>query len=1376
MAHQLAPSVNCSLDDIDLSALKDPAGIFELIEVVGNGTYGQVYKGRHTKTGQLAAIKVMDVTQDEEEEIKLEINVLKKYSNHRNIATYYGAFIKKSPPGKDDQLWLVMEYCGAGSVTDLVKSTKGQSLKEEWISYICREILRGLGYLHSNKVIHRDIKGQNVLLTDNAEVKLVDFGVSAQLDRTIGRRNTFIGTPYWMAPEVIACDENPDATYDNRSDLWSLGITALEMAESQPPLCDLHPMRALFLIPRNPPPRLKAKKWTKKFHGFIETVLVKDYHQRPYTEQLLKHPFIRDQPTERQVRIQLKDHIDRCKKRKQDNSVREDYKYSGSEGEEEENAVAGEPSSIVHNAAAHQGGDTLRRNFQQIQECRAPADAPQPQPPPKRNSKREDREEIPEPGPPARPSIPQRLIVVPDPQMQQPNRYRPLPPTPKSSGSSNSSGSNNGTPPASGPQPPQRGSHHMFKPMDLDKLAAQLNELGVVSGNEPPNRPPRAPANGQGPPVERNPPEPTFEDSDSDSEAEESGGRVRNDGTLLASDPPKPLPGLSAVSEDAGAGGGGGAGGAPTRPLPPTPDDDDHGDRTLVMKRREGSENDKRQSDVDEAVLLRDWDFARFFPSRSSGVMEEKSNVQKEAERKQAQIQSQSRIEMEDAWAKYKAIATPPSRHKQLFQKPNERSTQEKLSDLLKYKKEQDTEISSPNRFFRGFRRENSDFFPLPSTRHSAIYFPKHDNQSASKQLRSSGFFNNSRKQNMKSPATGEPILTDFIKMNDSLKKQVQDEKKSDKKTNDQKTGNNPIDALKNVAALIRQDSESNGPSRQSSVNSDSPATSICFSSSASFEKAGTPDLTASTLENKAATESITDTNGVVKPRREKTESDIVYRRNSLYNRHSELMSSGQEAVLAQDQGRQSEGSGGARTSSVLPDLLSQAGQPATPPRHDKSTSEEYRQAIAGGTPLAPHHHHHHHPPPSSSVQSTPSKSFLAGSPHSLQQSPSNSSVGSQQFLPLQQKQRSFLTFGFGAGSTGTGGSGGNASRRESHVNVNVTPTGHDLSSDTPEIRKYKKRFNSEILCAALWGVNLLIGTENGLMLLDRSGQGKVYQLISRRRFQQMEVLEGQNILVTVSGKKNRVRVYYLSWLKSKILRTDGLSDQVERRNGWINVGELQGAVHFRIVKYERIKFLVIALKDSIEIYAWAPKPYHKFMAFKNFGDLQHRPLLVDLTIEEGTRLKVIYGSADGFHAVDLDTATVYDIYIPKHTQGAITPHCIVPLPNSNGVQLLLCYDNEGVYVNTNGRVSKNIVLQWGEMPTSVAYIGTGQIMGWGNKAIEIRSVESGHLDGVFMHKKAQRLKFLCERNDKVFFSSAKGGSSCQIYFMTLNKPGMANW
>jgi serine/threonine protein kinase len=139
----------------------------------------------------------MDVTEDEEEDIRLEINMLKKYSYHPNIATYYGAFVKKGMPGHEDQLWLVMEYCGAGSVTDLVRSMKTRSLREDCLAFVNREILKGLSHLHRNKVIHRDIKGQNVLLTENAEVKLVDFGVSAQLDRTVGKRNTFIGTPYW---------------------------------------------------------------------------------------------------------------------------------------------------------------------------------------------------------------------------------------------------------------------------------------------------------------------------------------------------------------------------------------------------------------------------------------------------------------------------------------------------------------------------------------------------------------------------------------------------------------------------------------------------------------------------------------------------------------------------------------------------------------------------------------------------------------------------------------------------------------------------------------------------------------------------------------------------------------------------------------------------------------------------------------------------------------------------------------------------------------------------------------------------------------------------------------------------------------------------
>ncbi|XP_039149679.1 mitogen-activated protein kinase kinase kinase kinase 4 isoform X7 [Drosophila simulans] len=1413
MAHQqqqqLAPSVNCSLDDIDLTALKDPAGIFELIEVVGNGTYGQVYKGRHTKTGQLAAIKVMDVTEDEEEEIKLEINVLKKYSNHRNIATYYGAFIKKSPPGKDDQLWLVMEYCGAGSVTDLVKSTKGQSLKEEWIAYICREILRGLSYLHSNKVIHRDIKGQNVLLTDNAEVKLVDFGVSAQLDRTIGRRNTFIGTPYWMAPEVIACDENPDATYDNRSDLWSLGITALEMAESQPPLCDLHPMRALFLIPRNSPPRLKSKKWSKKFHGFIDTVLVKDYHQRPYTENLLKHGFIKDQPTDRQVRIQLKDHIDRCKKRKQEKE-REDYRYSGSDNDDDEPQLAGEHSSIVQAP----GGDTLRRNFQQIQEGRLAAEQQQQhhlmaqaqaqaaaahaaaqaqaqlqqqqqqaaaaaaaaahaaqqaqqaaqqqaqaqQPQANRQPKPPSRQQVEEPGPPARP--PQRLIVVPDP----PHANRPLPPTPKC-----------GEPAGQTPQQQQRNSQNNFKPSlpprrpedHLDVLAAQLSELGVVFSQQPqpqtaaggqgsqqqaqPEAPPRnnrqssglsssgGSASGGGgsskpaaalPPQSNNhlgqpvnPLDP-LDSSDSDSEPDEPNDRARNDGTLLASDPPKPLPefsyrpGLGPVSEDANTTTplSHGSGGPPNRPLPPTPDDDDQaGDRTLIMKRKLEQNINRLQKSAstsqanvtpsrrgDESNLLRDWDFDRFFPKnangpRGSGRGSPTTTASLSRSSQLSTLKADTKLQrasVAEAITRpvprgYQPLKAEPSASQSIAKEQGSASGSGSGSGSASGSgssgstnspahKRQDSDSRLPTNFERGFRRENSDFFPL-AKRYSAVF----------------------------SGATAAGSTA----------------------------GSPSAQALQRSSAVYQRNSiYSSSISSKSKENAapGAPGAAAAGTATASAKPGPAAATTTATATKGAApktSKSLANFN-FLRPRREKTESVIVLQNAAVRAQRQQQLQQQQQQQqqqLQQQQQQQNRGGGGGgggggssgvgadgtglgtpgtRTSSVLPDLLSQAS-PATPPRHDKSSSEE--------------------------------------------------------------KQRSFLTFGFGAGGSGP-------SRRESHVNVNVTPTSHEAANDTPEIRKYKKRFNSEILCAALWGVNLLIGTENGLMLLDRSGQGKVYQLISRRRFQQMEVLEGQNILVTISGKKNRVRVYYLSWLKSKILRTDGLSDQVERRNGWINVGDLQGAVHFKIVKYERIKFLVIALKDSIEIYAWAPKPYHKFMAFKNFGELEHRPLLVDLTIEDQSRLKVIYGSAEGFHAVDLDSAEVYDIYLPKHTQGAIIPHCIVALPNSNGMQLLLCYDNEGVYVNTVGRVSKNIVLQWGEMPTSVAYIGTGQIMGWGNKAIEIRSVESGHLDGVFMHKKAQRLKFLCERNDKVFFSSAKGASSCQIYFMTLNKPGMANW
>uniref|UniRef100_A0A7N6B298 non-specific serine/threonine protein kinase n=1 Tax=Anabas testudineus TaxID=64144 RepID=A0A7N6B298_ANATE len=1007
-----------SLVDIDLASLRDPAGIFELVEVVGNGTYGQVYKGRHVKTGQLAAIKVMDVTEDEEEEIKLEINMLKKYSHHRNIATYYGAFIKKSPPGHDDQLWLVMEFCGAGSITDLVKNTKGNQLKEDWIAYISREILRGLAHLHAHHVIHRDIKGQNVLLTENAEVKLVDFGVSAQLDRTVGRRNTFIGTPYWMAPEVIACDENPDATYDYRSDLWSCGITAIEMAEGAPPLCDMHPMRALFLIPRNPPPRLKSKKWTKKFFSFIESCLVKNYTQRPPTEQLLKHPFIRDQPNERQVRIQLKDHIDRTKKKRGEKDETE-YEYSGSEEEEEDPPEQeGEPSSIVNVP----GESTLRRDFIRLQQ--------------------ENKE---------RSEALRRQQLLQEQQLREQEEYK-------------------------------------------RQLLAERQKR-IEQQKEQRRR------------------------------LEEQQRRERE------------------------------------------------------MRRQQEREQRRREQEEKRRI-------------------EEMDRRRKEEEERRRQLEEEQR-------------------HLEMLQ---EQLLREQAM-LLEFKWRELEEQRKAERLHQRLQQEQAYLLSL-----------KHDSK------QQPGDRTKPPSDHSKPPQTStlppdRAITTPQAQVLDSV---VSVAKGSHESSRASQTI--PSDNTKSQAAVLeRADSDETCPSPQPE------SCNILHCSFLKLNDCSSQDLTALAKELRAVDD--------VRPP----------------HKVIEYSSSSEESGTTDEEDDE--------------EVDQEAGEEST------SGTEDSRDGRLAD--------------------------------------------------PLRS----------------------DPSRKGSVVNVNPF---------IPEINMLAKKHLSRVA----W-VNLLVGTESGLMLLDRSGQGKVYPLINRRRIQQMDVLEGLNVLVTISGKKNKLRVYYLSWLRNKILHND---PEVEKKQGWVNVGDLEGCVHYKVVKYERIKFLVLALKNAVEVYAWAPKPYHKFMAFKSFGDLVHKPLLVDLTVEEGQRLKVIYGSCSGFHAVDVDSGAVYDIYLPTHIQTSIQCHAIIILPNTDGIELLVCYEDEGVYVNTYGRITKDVVLQWGEMPTSVAYIRSNQIMGWGEKAIEIRSVETGHLDGVFMHKRAQRLKFLCERNDKVFFASVRPGGASQVYFMTLGRTSLMSW
>lgn len=846
------------LDDVDLSALKDPAGVFELVEQIGSGTYGQVYKGRHVRTAQLAAIKCMPVTEEEEEELKLEVNMLKKHSHHQNIATYFGAFIKKTARGHDDQLWLVMEYCGAGSVTDLLKSSPRRSLREDWIAYICREVLQGLAHLHKAKVIHRDIKGQNVLLTSDANVKLVDFGVSAQLDKTIGKRNTFIGTPYWMAPEVIACDADPNKTYDFRSDIWSTGITGIEMAEGSPPLCELHPMRALFVIPRQNPPKLKNRsRWSSQFQNFINQSLMKNYHQRPTAETLLKHQFVRDLANERQIKNSLKEHIDKTTRK---NAPADEVEYQFSGGEEEEDEDESNTGTGVRNQPVPSEG-TLRQNFLKLQQT------------------------------------------------------------------------NN------------------------QQAAAAVNKLNKEKDDQ-------------------------------------------NRQKLI------------------------------------------HQQKAAEAERRKRLEDEQRRRAADH---------------------------QKREEEQRRQL------------------SPPQNGHQNGSNQP----------------------VAAPRQLIRDPNHQNNSRTP-----------PRH--------------------------------------LNDS-------------------DGENTI--------------------QRPSHNSNQP--------------------------------------------------------QMLHSRQGSGQSRRPEQIHSQ-----------------LPDVVS-----------NPHPSPAYRQ-----------------PPPGVNVQ------------------PRNGAGGDQM----------------------------------------------------PEIRKYKKRFNSEINCASLWGVNLLIGTNNGLLLLDRSGQGQVYPLIQNRKFQQIDVLENLNLVLSISGKKNKLRCYYLSWLKNKFLSNSRSADSAGEKTGFTPVGDVEGCTCYKLVKFERIKFLVVALRNAVEIFAWAPKPYNRFMLYKSFQNLANRPLVVDLTVEDGTKLKIIYGSERGFHAIDIESGSPYDLFIPTHQTPPIIPHAIVVLPESEGMELLLCYNDEGVYVNTYSEVTKDVMMQWGELPASVAYIRSGQVMGWGEKAIEIRSVSQGLLDGVFMHKRANKLKFLCERNDKVFFASVQSPSNSQVYFMSL--------
>ncbi|XP_043359620.1 misshapen-like kinase 1 isoform X9 [Dermochelys coriacea] len=1113
----------------------------------------------------------MDVTEDEEEEIKQEINMLKKYSHHRNIATYYGAFIKKSPPGNDDQLWLVMEFCGAGSVTDLVKNTKGNALKEDCIAYICREILRGLAHLHAHKVIHRDIKGQNVLLTENAEVKLVDFGVSAQLDRTVGRRNTFIGTPYWMAPEVIACDENPDATYDYRSDIWSLGITAIEMAEGAPPLCDMHPMRALFLIPRNPPPKLKSKKWSKKFIDFIDTCLIKAYMSRPPTEQLLKFPFIRDQPTERQVRIQLKDHIDRSRKKRGEKDETE-YEYSGSEEEDDSHGEEGEASSIMNVP----GESTLRREFLRLQQenkshSEAALKHQQQLAAQHRDSEAHIKQLLHERQRRIEEQKEERRRV--EEQQRRERAQRKLQEKEQQRRLEDMQVLRREEERRQAEREQEYKRKQLEEQRQSERLQRQLQQehaylKSLQQQQQLQKQQQGAPASDKKPLYHYNRSAHAADKPTWAREVEERSRLNKQNSPVVqaklggtASDPA-----LQTRSEPVSLGSG------PTAQTPP-------------MQRPVEPQEGQHKSHLAHRVPLKP--YAAPVPRSQSLQEQPTKNVAAfpvQGPAAPAPARAAMARQNSDPTSETPGPTAPraPWGHTEPEAPPKVPQRTSSIATTLNA-----SGAGGSARQGHAVRASN------PDLRRSEPGWERADSllQGGSANLPQAGSLERNR-IGAASKRESSPILPLVSKP------KVEDHRsRPGRPANFVLLKERPEEPLKPPKKAMDYSSSSDEP--ESSEEEDDEA------EGEPQDGGGEPAATRPSGDG--------DTDSV--------STMVVHEVEEPSGSGSESGSYGGDGTMLVQRTPEEERSllhADSNGYTNLPDVVQPSHSPTEPkgqggsPAKDSASDYQSRGLVKA-------------PGKSSFTMFVDLGIYqTTGSGDTI---PITALVGAD---PRQLEQLQLEV------------------RKGSVVNVN--PTNTRPHSDTPEIRKYKKRFNSEILCAALWGVNLLVGTENGLLLLDRSGQGKVYGLISRRRFQQMAVLEGLNLLTTISGKRNKLRVYYLSWLRNKILHND---PEVEKKQGWTTVGDMEGCVHYRVVKYERIKFLVIALKNSVEVYAWAPKPYHKFMAFKSFADLPHRPLLVELTVEEGQRLKVIYGSCAGFHAIDVDSGNNYDIYIPVHVRGA---------------------------------------------------------------------------------------------------------------------------
>uniref|UniRef100_A0A2R9BQV7 Nik-related protein kinase n=1 Tax=Pan paniscus TaxID=9597 RepID=A0A2R9BQV7_PANPA len=1559
----------------DLGHLPDPTGIFSLDKTIGLGTYGRIYLGLHEKTGAFTAVKVMNARKtplpeigrrvrvnkyqksvgwrysDEEEDLRTELNLLRKYSFHKNIVSFYGAFFKLSPPGQRHQLWMVMELCAAGSVTDVVRMTRNQSLKEDWIAYICREILQGLAHLHAHRVIHRDIKGQNVLLTHNAEVKLVDFGVSAQVSRTNGRRNSFIGTPYWMAPEVIDCDEDPRRSYDYRSDVWSVGITAIEMAEGAPPLCNLQPLEALFVILRESAPTVKSSGWSRKFHNFMEKCTIKNFLFRPTSANMLQHPFVRDIKNERHVVESLTRHLTGIIKKRQkkgipliferEEAIKEQYTMRRFRGPSCTHELLRLPTSsrcrplrVLHGEPSQPRWlpDREEPQVQALQQLQGAArvfmplqaldSAPKPlkgQAQAPQRLQGAARVFMPlQAQVKAKASKPLQMQIKAPPRLRRAARVlMPLQAQVRAPRLLQVQ---------SQVSKKQQAQTQTSEPQDLDQVPEEFQGQDQVpeqqrQGQAPEqqqrhNQVPEQELEQNQAPEQPEVQEQAAEPAQAETEAEEPESLRVNAQVflpLLSQDHHVLLP-LHLDTQVLIPVEGQTEGSPQAQAWTLEPPQAIGSVQALIeglsrdLLRAPNSNNSKPLGPLQ--TLMENLSSNRFY-SQPEQSREKKSKVST-LRQALAKRLSPKRFRAKSSWRPEKLELSDLEARRQRHQRRWEDIFNQHEEELRQVDKDKEDESSDNDEVFHSIQaevqieplkpyisnpkkievRERSPSVPNNQDHAHHVKFSSSvpqrslleqaqkpiDIRQRSSQNRQNWLAASESSSEEESPVTGRrsqssppystidqkllvdihvpdgfkvgkisppvyltnewvgynalseifrndwltpaPVIQppeedgDYVELHDaSADTDGDDDDESNdtfEDTYDHANGNDDLDNQVDQANDVCKDHDDDNNKFVDDVNNNYYEAPSC--PRASYGRDGS-----------CKQDGYDGSRG-------KEEAYRGYRSHRANRSHGGSAASEDNAAIGDQEEhaanigserRGSEGDGGkgvVRTSEESgalglngeencsetdgPGLKRPASQDFEYLQEEPGGGNEASNAIdSGAAPSAPDHESDNKDISESSTQSDFSANHSSPSKGSGMSADANfaSAILYAGFVEVPEE----------------------SPKQPSEVNVN--PLYVSPACKKPLIHMYEKEFTSEICCGSLWGVNLLLGTRSNLYLMDRSGKADITKLIRRRPFRQIQVLEPLNLLITISGHKNRLRVYHLTWLRNKILNNDPESkrrqeEMLKTEEACKAIDKLTGCEHFSVLQHEETTYIAIALKSSIHLYAWAPKsfdestaikvcidqsadsegdymsyqayirilakiqaadPANRFkrpdellhlLKLKVFPTLDHKPVTVDLAIGSEKRLKIFFSSADGYHLIDAESEVMSDVTLPKNPLEIIIPQNIIILPDCLGIGMMLTFNAEALSVEANEQLFKKILEMWKDIPSSIAFECTQRTTGWGQKAIEVRSLQSRVLESELKRRSIKKLRFLCTRGDKLFFTSTLRNHHSRVYFMTLGK------